>query len=366
MKFIDLDRQYQGAKVHIDEAIQRVLAHGRYVQGPEVEALESRLAEMAGVKHCVLVSSGTTALSMALMALDVGPGDEVITSPFSFFASAETILLLGAKAVFVDIDPKTYNLDPKLLEAAITPKTKAIMPVSLYGQCADFDLINAIADKHQVPVIEDAAQSLGATYKGRPSCGLTTLACTSFFPSKPLGCYGDGGACFTDRDDLAENLRLIRNHGEQTRYQHVRIGINGRCASMQAAILLAKLDHVWSGELEQRQQVARWYDESLPPEITTPYVEPHNVSTYAQYTVQVDDRDRVRELLQEAGIPTAVHYPKGIHEQPALLSLQPEKQHYPVTEALAQRVMSLPFHPYLTQSEVTRIANSLVDCVVPA
>lgn len=366
MQFIDLQTQYQRHKTEIDAAIARVLNHGQYLFGPEVELLESQLAEYVGAKHCIAMSSGTTALHVALMALGIGPGDEVITTPFSFFATAEVVYLVGAKPVYVDIDPSTYLLDPNLLESAITDRTKAIMPVSLYGQCADMDAINHIAKRHNIPVIEDAAQSLGATYKGKKSCGLSDIACTSFFPSKPLGGYGDSGACFTNDDELAHRMRLIMNHGQKSRYNHVAIGMNGRMDTLQAAVLLEKFA-IFEKEIEARQTVANWYRAALPNFLKPPVIASHNKSVYAQYTVQVDQRDNVQRRLSEAGIPTAVHYPVGLHQQPvAMASATHENIAYPITEQCAQRVLSLPFHPYLQEETVKQICDELAVCVMPA
>lgn len=358
MQFIDLKKQYKDYQSDIDAAIARVLEHGAYVMGPEVAQLEQELASYVGVKHCVATSNGTTALAVSLMALHIGPGDEVITTPFSFFASAEAIALLGATPVFVDVEPHTYNINPHNLRAAITSKTKAIMPVSLYGQTAELTAINAIAAEYGLPVVEDAAQSFGAEHHGRRSCGLTTLACTSFFPSKPLGCYGDGGACFTNDDDLATELRAITNHGQKERYQHDRVGINGRLDSIQAAVLLEKLKH-FDREIAQRQQVAQWYQQHLDPTLTPPTVLAHNVSVYAQYTIQVQARDQLQQQLAAHHIPTAVHYPKGLHQQPGLEGLIEPRQSFPVTEHLAARVLSLPFHPYLSLEDVKVIANQV-------
>ena len=359
MEFIDLNQQYRSIKDAVDAGIQAVLDHGQYIMGPEIEALESRLAKFVGVKHAITLSSGTTALQVALMAAGIKPGDEVITTPFSFFATAEITILLGAVPVFVDIDPKTYNLDPTLIEDAITPRTKVIMPVSLYGQCADIDPINAVAAKHGLTVIEDAAQSLGAIYKGSASCGLTEIGCTSFFPSKPLGCYGDGGACFTNDDQLADRMRAIRNHGQEGRYHHTSIGMNARLDSMQAAVLLAKLD-IFPDELKHRQRIAKMYDERLSGHVMTPYIQPGNVSAYAQYTIQLDDRDSVQTALQAQGIPTAVHYPKPLNKQPALQPYMESDQNYPHTEAAVDRVLSLPFHPYLQEASISKLIDSLL------
>ena len=356
MNFIDLKTQYARIEDDVQRRIQAVLDHGQYVMGPEVTEMEQKLAEFVGVNHCIGVSSGTDALLIAMMALDVEAGDEVITTPFTFIATGEMIALLGAKPVFVDIDPQTYNIDPQKIEVAITPKTKAIIPVSLYGQCADFDAINAIAEKHGLPVLEDGAQSLGATYKGRQSCGLTTIGCTSFFPSKPLGAYGDAGACFTNDDDLAKLMGELRVHGQDRRYHHPRIGINGRLDTLQAAILLAKLD-LFPDEVKAREQIGARYSEKLKGAVGTPFIEPHNTSVYAQYTIQVDARDMVLQRLKEAEIPTAVHYPIPLNRQPALHCEQRSEQ----SEYAASRVMSLPMHPYLSESDQDRVIKALLS-----
>ncbi|AXK38484.1 DegT/DnrJ/EryC1/StrS family aminotransferase [Crenobacter cavernae] len=354
MNFIDLKTQYQQLKTDVDARIHAVLDHGQYIMGPEVAELEDQLAEYVGVKHAIGVSDGTTALLIALMALGVTAGDEVITSPFTFIATGEMIALLGAKPVFVDVDPDTYNLDPKLLEAAITPRTKAIMPVSLYGQCADFDAINAIAEKHGLPVIEDGAQSFGASYKGRKSGALSSIGCTSFFPSKPLGCYGDGGACFTDDDELAKKMREIRVHGQDRRYHHPIIGLNGRLDTIQAAVLLAKLPS-FPAEVAARERIGARYRELLKDVARVPTLAEGNSSVYAQYTLEVDERDDVAAKLKDLGVPTAVHYPIPLHLQPAFAYLDQSVGSFPVAEAAARRVISLPMHPFLdeqTQDEV--------------
>ncbi len=362
MKFIDLQAQYRNLRHEIDAGIDEVLQHAQFLNGPEVKALEQELAQFTGVQHCIAMSSGTTALQVALMALEIGAGDEVITTPFSFFGTVEAIKILGAVPVFVDIDSKTYNLDPQQLEAAITSKTKAIMPVSLYGQCADYDAINAIAERHHLPVIEDAAQSFGAEYKGKRSCSLTTIACTSFFPSKPLGCYGDGGAAFTDDEHLAEVMRSLINHGQSKRYQHDLIGLTGRIDTIQAAILLAKLRYQFPKEITARQQVAAWYQQFLSASFNPPHIESHNLSAFAQYTIEVSDRDQLRISLTEQGIPTAIHYPKALHQQPAL-SQEYHNQHFPMAERAASRVLSLPFHPYMPQETVEQVVTVLNDWV---
>ena len=357
MEFIDLKTQYARLKAEIDAGIQGVLDHGQYILGPEVAELEEKLATYTGAKYCITCANGTDALQIAQMALGIGVGDEVITPGFTYIATAETVALLGAKPVYVDVDPKTYNLDVTKLEAAITPKTKAIIPVSLYGQCADFDALNAIAQKYNIPVIEDAAQSFGATYKGRKSCNLSTIACTSFFPSKPLGCYGDGGAIFTNDEELAKVIRQIARHGQDRRYHHIRVGVNSRLDTLQAAILLPKLA-VLDEEIQARQKVADTYTR-LFNEIgifTTPFIESHNQCAWAQYTIQVENRAEVQAKLQSQGIPTAVHYPIPLNKQPAVAD---SSVVLPVGDTIAERVMSLPMHPYLEQEEQVEIIQSL-------
>lgn len=354
MQFIDLKTQYKRLEERIHKHMNNVLEHGQYIMGPEVVELEERLAAYVGVKHCIGVANGTDALAIAMMALGVKPGDEVITTPFTFIATAEMIAFLGAKPVFVDIDPRTYNLDSKKLEQAITSKTKAIMPVSLYGQCADMDAINLIAKKHNLPVIEDAAQSFGATYKGRKSCAISTVACTSFFPSKPLGCYGDGGACFTNDDQLAIEMKQIRVHGQDRRYHHRLLGMNGRLDTLQAAIVLAKLE-VFDEEVTDRIRIGARYTELLKDHVQTPYIEPENTSVYAQYTIQVDQRDKTQEQLKSQNIPTAVHYPIPLHLQPIFANLNQREGAFPMSEQAAKRVMSLPMGPYLLESELLEI-----------
>jgi UDP-2-acetamido-2-deoxy-ribo-hexuluronate aminotransferase len=368
MDFIDLKTQYRHIKPSVDARIARVLEHGQYVMGPEVAELEMVLARYCGTKHCIAVSSGTDALLISLMALGVGPGDEVITVPFTFFATAEMIALIGARPVFVDIDPRTYNLDPLMLEAAITPRTRAIMPVSLYGQCADFDAINAIAARHGLPVIEDAAQSFGATYKGRRSTSLSLIGATSFFPSKPLGCYGDGGALFTDDDGLAKLMREIRVHGQDRRYHHPRLGITARLDTIQAAVLLAKLE-VFDDEVAARARVAAVYERLIRATFGTdrtvraPCVEPFNTSVFAQFTVEVDRRDMVEMRMKAAGVPTAVHYPVPLHGQPAFAYLDQPVGRFPLSEAASRRVISLPMHPYLTEEQQATVVAALAQAV---
>ena len=357
MEFCDLRNQYLLLKKEIDASMQRVLDHGQFILGPEVLELEEKLAAYVGAKHCISVANGTDALQIAQMAMGIGPEDEVITPGFSYIATAETVALLGAKPVFVDIDPLTYNLAPALINAAITKRTKAIIPVSLYGQCADMDAINAVASKHGLPVIEDAAQSFGASYKGRKSGNLSTIACTSFFPTKPLGCYGDGGAIFTSDDELANVMRQIARHGQDRRYHHIRVGVNSRLDTVQAAILLPKLAAL-NQEIVLRQEVAKIYwqlfiDEGLE---LAPHIEQHNESAWAQYTIQIDKRNAVQEKLKQTGVPTAIHYPMPLNKQPAfshhVIALE-------VAEKAASKVLSLPIGPYISKSDQMHVVKSL-------
>ncbi len=359
MQFIDLAVQQNLIKEQIDANIQKVLQHGKYILGPEVDELEQRLAEFVGVKHCISCANGTDALQIAQMAYNIGSGDEVITPGFSYFATAETIALLGAKPVFIDIDSRTYNLDATLLEAAITNKTKAIIPVSLYGQCANYDEINTIAKRHNIPVIEDAAQSFGATYKGKKSCSLTDIACTSFFPSKPLGCYGDGGAIFTNDDVLSKKLRQIARHGQEKRYYHVRIGVNSRLDSIQAAILLAKLE-LFPTELKLRIELGEKYNELLSKSenIKIPHIENWNSSAYAQYTIYTESREKLKKILSDKGIPTAIHYPVPLNQQPALVKY---KSKLAITDKTSSNVLSLPFHPYLQEEQIKKIVDIVLE-----
>ena len=355
LNFIDLAAQQARIKSQIDANIQTVLAHGHYILGPEVAELEAELAAYCGAKYCISCANGTDALQIALMALGVGHGDEVITPGFTYIATAETVALLGAKPIYVDIDEQTYNIDPAKIEAAITDKTKAIIPVSLYGQCADFDAVNAIAAKHKLPVIEDAAQSFGAIYKGTKSGNLSTIACTSFFPSKPLGCYGDGGAIFTNDEQLATVIRQIARHGQDRRYHHIRVGVNSRLDTMQAAILLPKLA-ILEEEMQLRQQVAQMYATALQAAgLAAPFIEPHNRSAYAQFTIRIQNRSAVQTALKEAGIPTAVHYPIPLNKQPAVAS----DVSLPVGDLVAEEVLSLPMHPYMTQEQVQQVVAAL-------
>jgi UDP-2-acetamido-2-deoxy-ribo-hexuluronate aminotransferase len=358
ISFIDLKTQQQKIRQSIDKRIAKVLEHGQYIMGPEVKELEEKLAQYVGVKHCISIANGTDALMIALMALGVKPGDEVITTPFTFIATAEVAAFLGTIPVFVDIDPETYNLDPQKLEQAITPKTKAIMPVSLYGQCADMDGINAIANKYGIPVIEDAAQSFGATYKGKKSCGLSTIGCTSFFPTKPLGCYGDGGACFTNDDELARKMSQIRLHGQDRRYHHTIVGVNGRLDTLQAAVLLSKLE-IFDEEVKLRAEIGGKYTEALKDVVTTLYIADNNTCVYAQYTVQVDNREEVQAQLKEAGVPTAVHYPIPLNLQPVFAHLNQPEGSFPIAERIAKRVMSLPMSAWLSEES----QNIVIDAI---
>ena len=369
IEFIDLQAQQARIRDSIEAGIRRVLEHGQYILGPEVAELEERLAAFVGARYCITCANGTDALQIAQMALGIGPGDEVISPGFTYIATAETVAQLGARPVYVDIEPHTYTLNPRVLEAAITPRTRAIIPVSLYGQCADFDTINAIAKRHGIPVIEDAAQSFGATYKGRRSCNLTTIACTSFFPSKPLGCYGDGGAIFTNDDELATVMRQIARHGQDRRYHHIRVGVNSRLDTLQAAILLPKLE-ILDEEIQLRQQVAASYkqllssageagdyaESALPGVLATPWIQPYNTSVYAQYTLRVANRAAVQAQLEAAGIPTAVHYPLPLNKQPAVAD---PGAILPVGDAVAEQVLSLPMHPYLREDDLQAIAKVL-------
>jgi UDP-2-acetamido-2-deoxy-ribo-hexuluronate aminotransferase len=360
MQFTDLKSQYAALKTRIDSRIQRVLDHGQYIMGPEVKELETALAVFAGSRHCITVASGTEALLIALMALDLQPGDEVITTPFTFAATAEMIVLAGAVPVFVDVEPDTCNIDASLIEARVNGRTKAIMPVSLYGQVADMAEINAIAARHGLAVIEDAAQSFGALYQGRRSCALSTFGATSFFPSKPLGCYGDGGALFTDDDRLAQAAREIRVHGQSARYTHTRLGVGGRMDTLQCAVVLAKLER-FEWELQQREAIGARY-QLLLQGIEQVCVRPDRNSVWAQFTVMVDDRATVQAALKAAGVPTAVHYPKPLNQQPAYAKwCCPDC--CPVSSRLAARVLSLPMSADLAEADQDRVVEALREVV---
>ena len=368
LDFIDLKSQYAALKTSINERMQRVLDHGKYIMGPEVQELELALAQRVGAAHCITVASGTEALLIALMALDLQPGDEVITTPFTFAATAEMIVLRGGKPVYVDIEPDTCNINAALIEAKITPRTRAIMPVGLYGQVADMDAVNAIAARHGLAVIEDAAQSFGATYRGQQSCNLSTLGCTSFFPSKPLGCYGDGGAIFTNDAALAQACREIRVHGQSARYTHTRIGVGGRMDTLQCAVVLAKLER-FDWELGRRADIGARYSELLAEVgkragIGLLAVRPDRNCVWAQYTVFVNDRTDVQTRLLAQGVPTAVHYPKPLHLQPAYAAdCCPDC--CPQSIIAGQRVMSLPMSADLTEAQQDHVVTALLEAVKP-
>ena len=367
MDFIDLKTQYALLKENIDGRIQKVLDHGQYILGPEVGELEHRLAAFTGAKHCISVASGTDALMIALMALGIGPGDEVIVPAFTFVATAEVVVLVGATPVFVDVDAETCNISPAAFEAAIGNKTKAVIPVGLYGQVADMDEINAIAAAHGVVVIEDAAQSFGASYKGRRSCNLSAIGCTSFFPSKPLACYGDGGAIFTSDDELAKICKEIRVHGQERRYYHTRIGVGGRMDTLQCAIVLAKMDN-FEAELRQRAEAGRRYLSMLAdiPGIGLPVIRPDRDCVWAQFTLNVEDREALVAQLTKAGIPTAVHYPVPLHRQPAYAPLCRISGSLKNSEWLSERVVSVPMHPFLTAAVQQAIADAVAGVVAVA
>ena len=358
MEFIDLKTQYERYRTEIDGRMRAVMDHGQFIMGPEITEVESVLAQAAGAKHCITVSSGTHSLEIALRALKVGPGDEVITVPFTWISSSEVILLVGARPVFVDVDPVSFNMDLNQLEAAITRGTKAIIPVCLFGQMPDFDRLNAIAAKYSIPVIEDAAQSFGATQHGKRSCGVSTIGSTSFFPAKPLGCYGDGGALFTNDDELAVAMSAIRTHGGIKRHHHTLAGTNGRFDTLQAAVILAKLPH-FQHELDARGAIGARYSDLLRDFCRVPEVASGNTHVYAQYTIRLSNRDAVAARLKEAGIPTAVYYPKCLHEQPVFNHLGYALGDFPESEAASHEVLSLPMHPFLTEADQDRVVAAV-------
>ncbi|MBK8817488.1 MAG: DegT/DnrJ/EryC1/StrS family aminotransferase [Methylococcaceae bacterium] len=359
--FANLQHQYQLYKTEIDAAIQSVLNKSNYILGEEVDLLERELEAFSEAKHAIACSSGTDALLLAMMALDIEPGDEIITTPFTFIATAETIALMKAKPVFVDIQEDSFNIDPAKIEAAITPKTRAIMPVSLYGQTPDLDEIKAIADKHHLKLIIDGAQSFGATYKGKADSALGDISCTSFFPAKPLGCYGDGGAVFTNDSIIAEKMRMLRVHGQGQRYHHKYIGMGGRLDTLQAAVLLAKLPH-YANEIKYRQQVAEAYNNNLSDhsELISPQIKPDRTSVWAQYTIRTSTREALQEKLQKAGVPTAVHYPKPLHRQECFEYLGYKDGDFPIAEKAAREVISLPMNAFLTADEISLITERLL------
>jgi UDP-2-acetamido-2-deoxy-ribo-hexuluronate aminotransferase len=358
MEFIDCKEQYRRYKTEIDDRMRAVLAHGQYVMGPEILELEQALAQYVGVKHCITGSSGTHTLEIALRALGIGPGDEVVTVPFTWISTAEVIALVGARPVFVDIEPDTYNINVDLLPAAINSRTKALLPVSLFGQMPDYDRINALAAQHGLPVLEDAAQSFGAEQRGRKSGGVTTIGSTSFFPAKPLGCFGEGGALFCHDDQLAEHMRAIRTHGGLQRHHHPWLGTNGRFDTIQAAVLLAKLPH-FPWEVQERGRIGARYSAALQDFCTVPAVAPGNTHVYAQYTIRLPERDQVAERLKALGIPTAVHYPKCLHEQPVFSKLGYNWGDFPESEKASRQVLSLPMHPFLAPDQQDRIIHAV-------
>ena len=357
--FIDLKSQYEMYKEEINKEVLEVLSSTQFIMGPQVTKLEENLAKFTGSKYAYACSSGTDALLLALMAIDIQPDDEIITTPFTFIATAETIALLKAKPVFVDIDETTYNIDPKLIEAKITSRTKAIMPVCLYGQPADMDAINAIAQKHNLVVIEDGCQSFGAVYKGKKSCNLSHIGCTSFFPSKPLGCYGDGGAIFCNDDALGEKIKSLLNHGQGKRYEHKYIGINGRLDALQAAILNVKMNH-FEPEIAKRIEIGSRYNALLSSaDVITPKVMDDRTSVFAQYSIRVKDREAMAKKLNDAGVPTAVHYPIPLHLQEALAYLGYKKGDFPISEKVGNEIMSLPMSPFLTTEQQDFVVNTI-------
>jgi len=360
--FANLQHQYQLYKKDIDANIQAVLNKSNYLMGEEVRRLEQALQDFTGAEHAITCSNVTDALLLAMMAMDIQPDDEVITTPFTFIATAETIRFLQAKPVFVDIEEASFNIDASKIEAAITDKTKAIMPVSLYGQPADIDEINTIAKKHDLKVIIDGAQSFGSTYKGKTDSNLGDISTTSFFPAKPLGCYGDGGAVFTNNDEYAEKIKMMRVHGQNKRYHHKYIGMGGRLDTIQAAVLLAKLPR-YAKEIQGRQEVAEKYTNALQNTVQTPQVKAGRTSVWAQYTIRVQDRDKVQEKLKVANVPTAVHYPMPLHLQECFQYLGLKQGDYPVSEKVAEEVISLPMNPFLVKKEITYVCQAIKSII---
>ncbi|MCD4780265.1 MAG: DegT/DnrJ/EryC1/StrS family aminotransferase [Candidatus Omnitrophica bacterium] len=359
MKFVDLQAQYQAYKMEIDHQISDVLNTSAFIMGPAVKELEQQLAEYVDVKHAIGCSSGTDALLLSLMAYNIQPGDEVVTTPFTFISTAEVISLLGAKPVFVDVEEDTFNIDPNKIESVITDKTRGIIVVDIFGQCADYTKINAIAKKNNFFVIEDAAQSFGAKYNDNMACSLADTGCTSFFPAKPFGCYGDGGMIFTDDEEKASVLRSLLVHGKGGhKYENVRIGINGRLDTLQAAILLAKFKY-FPKEIERRNEIARTYSEGLSSTVRTPFIENFNVSAWAQYSILVDNRDALQVFLKGHNVPTAIYYPNPLHIQTAFAELGYKKGDFPVTEELSEKIISLPMHPFLKPEEQKEVINQI-------
>lgn len=363
MQFIDIKAIHAHSADQIDAAVAKVFEHGRYINGPEVYELEATLGKFLGGEkplHCIAVASGTMALEVALRALGIGPGDEVITTPFTWISTAETIALVGATPVFADIEPDTYNIDPKEVEKVITPKTKAIIPVDLFGQLADYAALEAIAETHGLKIIEDAAQSFGAEQNGRKAGTMGHVATTSFFPAKPLGGYGDGGAVFTADDQLAEDLRAVTNHGCKEREAHYVLGTNGRCDSLQAAIIHAKFANFKNEEIELRQKIGARYSEALVDYVGVPAIHSGNTHIYAQYTIRPKNRDSLGEALKAADIPSAVYYRKPLHQQAVFGNLPCAQKSFPNTEKASQEVISLPFHPYLSEADQDRIIETVI------
>jgi UDP-2-acetamido-2-deoxy-ribo-hexuluronate aminotransferase len=362
MQFINLKSRHNLIADKINVSIQKVMDHGQFILGPEVRELESKLCGYTGSKHCITVSSGTDSLLIALMALGVGPGDEVITVPYTWISTAEVIALLGAKPVFVDIRPDTWNMDETQIEGVITEKTKAIMPVSIYGQCSDMDAINLIAQKFDLPVIEDAAQSFGATYKGKKSCNLSTIGSTSFFPSKPLGCYGDGGALFTDDDELADKFRWIRVHGQERKHHHPILGLNGRMDTLQAAILLEILE-VFPNEVVKRNEIGKFYSSALSKldALNTPEIGQGNTSVYAQYTVISKDREEIQQQLKVKDIPSVSYYTVPLHLQPVFNNLGYKKGDFSIAEKVSDQCLSLPMSPYLDSNDQNQVIQAILN-----
>ncbi len=354
MKFVDINAQYEAYQSDIDNAIDQVLTHGHFIMGAEVEELENALSNYTGVSHCISTASGTSSLEIALRVLNIGPGDEVITVPFTWISPAEAIELVGARPVFVDIEPYTFNMDMNQLEEAITTATKAIIPVSLFGQIPDLETANQLAAKYGLAVIEDGAQSFGACRNGRRSCGITDIGSTSFFPAKPLGCYGDGGALFTDNDALSEKMRVLRAHGGERRHHHTIIGMNGRLDTIQAAILLAKFPN-FPEEIQRREEIGNRYNQALRDVCIIPKTKDGNTHVYGQYTVRTPNREALRETLQDHGIPYAIYYPKCLHEQPVFRRLDYRLGDFPESEKASKEVISLPMHPFLKQDDQDRV-----------
>jgi UDP-2-acetamido-2-deoxy-ribo-hexuluronate aminotransferase len=365
MEFIDLKAQYQRYKAEIDARMAKVLAHGAFIMGPEIAELERALAAYVGSKHCISMASGTTALEIVLRAMGIGPGDEVITVPFTWISTAEVIGLVGARPVFVDIEPDYYNIDVEKIAGAISPRTKAIIPVNLFGQLPDYDRINAVAEQHNVVVIEDAAQSFGAQQGGRRSCHVSRVACTSFFPAKPLGCYGDGGAVFTSDDALAEKIKAIRTHGGIERHYHPLLGTNGRFDTLQAAVLLAKLPH-FDDELQRRTRIGARYSQLLAGSCQTPAIARGNTHVYAQYTVRLPQRDANAAQLKKQGIPSAVYYPKCLHEQPVFAKCGFGLEDFPESMRASREVLSLPMHPFLSEEQQDQVVRGVKAALAPS